>query len=108
MFSPTFNNDFVMIMAAALFLIGVISVAAGIIVMFRKVMGNEIRDLAEQTTKLAQKGIAEDVSGLVGNASSLVSNLNSLVRSSAGVGLVLTIIGFVMMAASYYLVLQIL
>jgi len=108
MLSPNFSENFVMIMTAALFLIGVVSLAAGIIVMFRKVMGNEIRDLAEQTTKLAQKGIAEDVSGLVGNASSLVNNLNSLVRSAAGVGLVLTIIGFVLMGASYYLVLQIL
>jgi hypothetical protein len=71
------------------------------------VLGGEVRQIAEQTARLAQKGIAEEIAGLVGNASTLVESLNQLVRTAAGVGVLLMIIGLMLMAAAYGLVLQI-
>ena len=85
---------------------GVISLAAGIFVLFHKVMGDELRVIANQTTRLAQKGISEEISCLVGNASSLLEALNQLIKTTTGVGVFLTLIGFILMVAAYYLGLQ--
>jgi hypothetical protein len=63
--------------------------------------------LAAQTAQLAKKGIAEDVAGLVGNASTLLSATNELVRTSAGIGVFLAVLGFLLMGVATWLVLQI-
>ena len=70
-------------------------------------MGKELQTIADQTSKLAQKGITDDVAGLVGNARTLIEALNQMVKTTAGVGIFLVIIGFVLLAAAYGLVLQI-
>jgi hypothetical protein len=94
------------VIVIAMAVMGVISVAAGIYVLFRKVMGDELKVIASQTTRLAQKGISDEISGLVGNASSLLEALNSLVKTTTGVGVFLTLIGFILMVAAYYLGMQ--
>ena len=99
--------DLIMIMVVSLFILGVISVGAGIYILLSKVVGEDIRVIAQQTARLAQKGIAEDVAGLVGNASSLIDALNQLVRTTTGVGVFLMVTGFIFIAAAYYLVLHI-
>lgn len=70
-------------------------------------MGDEVKVIAQQTTKLAHKGIAEDVAGLVGNASSLIESLNQLIRTTSGVGVFLVLIGFIFITAAYLLIMQI-
>jgi len=60
-----------------------------------------------QTTKLAQKGITEDITGLVGNARTLIEALNDMVKTTAGVGVFLILLGIGLMGAAYALVLQI-
>lgn len=99
-------SQFTQIMAVALFVLGLIAVAISIFILFKKVMGDEVKAIANQTSKLAQKGIAEDVSGLVGNASALILALNQLVRTSSGVGIFLTILGGIMIGAAYLLINQ--
>lgn len=104
-FSMTFN-DFILTMAGCLLGLGVIVLAIGIYVLISKVVGKEIKTIANQTARLAQKGIAEDVAGLVGNASSLIEALNQLVKTSAGVGVFLILVSFCLMGAAYGLVYQ--
>jgi hypothetical protein len=99
-------HDTLSVIVIALAVFGVISLAAGIFVLFRKVMGDELRVIANQTTRLAQKGISEEITGLVGNASSLLEALNQLVKTTTGVGVFLTLIGFILLVAAYYLGLQ--
>jgi hypothetical protein len=99
--------DFQLAMAAGLFLIGALSFAVGVIVLVTRATGREIRTLATQTAHLAQKGLAEEVAGLVGNASALLSATNDLVRTTAGVGVFLSVLGVVLMAAGAWLVMQI-
>jgi hypothetical protein len=107
MFSFNLNiQQTLSVIVVAMAIMGVIAVAAGIIVLFRKVMGDELKVIANQTTRLAQKGISEEISGLVGNASSLLEALNSLVKTTTGVGVFLTLIGFILMVAAYYLGMQ--
>jgi len=85
---------------------GVISLAAGIIVLVFRVSGNDVKTLANQTMRLAQKGIAEEVSGLVGNASALLDALNQLVKTTTGVGVFLILVGFILFAGAFYLAQQ--
>jgi hypothetical protein len=99
--------DIKLYMVVGLFLLGVITLIIGIMILITRSAGKEVRSLATQTAKLARKGIAEDVAGLVGNASTLLSATNELVRTSAGIGVFLAILGFLLMAAATWLVLNI-
>ncbi len=95
-------SELIVTMVICLFVMGVVSTGAGIYVLVVKVAGTDLRTIATETAKLAQKGITEDVSGLVGNASALVSSLNDLVKSTSGVGSFMIIIGFIFIAAACY------
>jgi hypothetical protein len=99
--------DFVLTMATGVFLIGLITLCIGIYVLVSRSIGKDITTIATQTSKLAQKGITDDVSGLVGNASALMDALNTLIKTSSGIGVFLVIIGILLMGAAYYLVTQI-
>jgi hypothetical protein len=103
---PITVYDLLLYMATVLFVLGTLAIIVGLIILITKVGGNEIKTIAQQTTQLAQKGIAEDVAGLVGNASSLLDALNQLVRTASGVGIMLILIGFLLDAAAYYLVIN--
>ena len=100
-------NDFLLTMAAVLLIGGVILVGVGVFILVRKLLGKELQTIADQTTKLAQKGISEDISGLVGNARTLIEALNEMVKTATGIGVLLMTVGFILLAAAYALVLQI-
>jgi len=85
--------NILLIMVATLFLMGVFTFFAGLIVLLSRTMNKEIRTLATQTNRLAQKGLVDGIAGLVGNASSLLDATNQLVRTAAGIGVFLVIIG---------------
>ena len=106
MFSMTVN-DFLLSLATVLVVCGVIILGIGVFTLVKKLMGKELQTIADQTSKLAQKGITDDVAGLVGNARTLIEALNQMVKTTAGVGIFLVIIGFILLAADYGLVLQI-
>jgi hypothetical protein len=95
-------------MAVALFLMGIISVGAGVFILITKSVGDDVRQITEQTTKLAQKGITDDIAGLVGNASALIDALNDLIRTTTGIGIFLIIIGVGLLLGAYYMIRQIL
>lgn len=100
-------NDFLLTMAALMMLMGVISFGIGVYIIVAKVVAGDIRSLATQTAKLAQKGITDDVSGLVGNASSLIDSLNGLTKTSAGLGMFLIFVGLALFGAAYALITKI-
>jgi hypothetical protein len=100
-------NDFFLTMAICLLAGGMVMLLVGVFIMVKKLMGKELTNISEQTTKLAQKGITDDVSGLVGNARSLIDSLNDLTKTTAGVGIFIVMIAFVLLGAAYYLVLHI-
>jgi len=92
--------DIKLIMVMGLFLLGVITLLIGILLLITRSANKEVRTLAAQTAQLAKKGIAEDVAGLVGNASTLLSATNDLVRTSAGIGVFLALMGFLLMTVA--------
>ena len=107
MFSVLNSSEILKVIVVALFAMGIISLAAGIFILFKNVLGGELKTIASQTVKLAQKGLADEVSGLVGNASSLLNALNQLIKTTSGIGVFLTLTGIILMIAAYYLTLRI-
>lgn len=101
---PYTTHDFIFLLAAVAAVLGMISVVSGILLLLTRSSGSAVQTLANQTARLAQKGIAEEIAGLVGNASSLMGALNELTRTSAGVGIFLLLFGFLMMAAAFGMV----
>lgn len=101
------KNEFFLIMASAALIIGLILIIIGIVILVTRVLGGDVKKIALQTAKLAQKGIAEEVAGLVGNTTTLVDSLNGLVKTAAGVGVFFILIGLLMLAAAYGLALQV-
>ena len=106
MFSMTVS-DFMLTMGIALLAAGLVFLGIGAFVLVKKLLGKDLQTIADQTTKLAQKGLTDDVTDLVGNARSLIEALNDLVKTSAGVGILMIMIGIVLLGAAYALVLQI-
>jgi len=104
---PMTIPDFLLTMATGMFLMGLICLATGMFLLVARAAGKDMHVLANQTTKLAQKGIAEDISGLVGNAGALVGSLNQLVRTTAGIGIFLVLVALILMGSAYYLITQI-
>ena len=105
--SPDLTFELLIVMVVILFFLGMASSVTGIIILTTRATSRDIHTLATQTTRLAQKGLAEEVAGLVGNATSLLDAMNQLIRTAAGVGVFLTIFGLLVMVASAWLALQI-
>lgn len=98
------GNQIVLIVAMVLFVLGVCSLILSIIILARSAMSRNIQAIADSTTKLAEKGITDGVSGLVGNASLLISSLNDLSKSNTGIGIFLVFLSLVLFAAAYYFI----
>ncbi len=104
-----FNSaEILLLMVAVLFFVGLITFMMGIIVLISRTMNKEIRTLATQSNRLAQKGFVDGIAGLVGNASSLLDATNQLVRTAAGIGAFLIFIGLGMMSVSLFILYQLL
>ncbi|UCH59368.1 MAG: hypothetical protein JSV61_14270 [Anaerolineales bacterium] len=99
--------EILLVMVLILFSLGLIATIAGILILTLRAAGKDVRTLATQTTRLAQKGLAEEVAGLVGNASALLEAVNKLVRTTAGVGVFLTVLGLLLMITASLLALKI-
>jgi hypothetical protein len=100
-------NEILTLMAVILFILGIACTITGIIILTIRVSGGDLKTLAMQTTRLAQKGMADDIAGLVGNASNLLAALNDMVRTTAGIGVFITVIGIILMIAASLLALRI-
>jgi len=99
-------DQFMLLMAITLFILGLLSIIIGITILVTRTASKEVRTLATQTTRLAQKGLSDDIVGLVGNTSALLEALNALVRTTAGIGVFITIVGLLMMVVSGWFVYQ--
>ena len=98
-------NDLLPIMVITLFVMGIFSFLIGVFVLISRTFGKDIRVLATQTNRLAQKGLMDGVAGLVGNASALLDATNQMGRTATGIGAFLTIIGLLLISASVIILL---
>ena len=89
-------------MLAGIFILGGLTFLSGVLILLLSVWGYDQRNLLTQTNRIAQKGLADEISGLVGNASMLVSAINDMVRSRNGIGIVLIVTGSALMIIAYW------
>jgi hypothetical protein len=100
-------SQILLLVNAVIFILGVITFIVGIIILASKALSRELRTITAQTTELAKKGIAEDVSGLVGNASALMNALQQLVKTATGIGVFMVLLGLILIGVAIYLFLNI-
>lgn len=100
-------TSLILIFSALLFLLGAGMTLAGVVILTMRAASSDVRTLAVQTSKLAQKGIAYEITGLVGNAADLLEAMNQLVRTTQGIGLFLTVLGVILMAVASWLALEV-
>ena len=86
--------------------LGFISFVTGFIVLISRVLGKGITKIANETQKVIQKGITEEIASIIGNASVLIESLNQLVTTAAGIGVFLMVLGVLLMAGSFSLFLR--
>ena len=98
-------QDIQLIMAGGMFLLGIGTFLTGILILVAGSWWRDLRTLTAQTTRIAQKGLAEEISGLVGNASALLTSINEMVHTTTGIGVFLTITGLILMSITFWLVL---
>ncbi len=101
MFTSTF--DFQMTMATVLFILGLVILVISIYILIRQVFNRDVKTIAEQTTKIAEKGITENVAGLVGNASALINALHDLSKTNTGIGVFLVFLGIALVTTAYFI-----
>lgn len=101
MFSNAY--EFQVTMASVLFALGLIVMVISIVILTRQAFRKDIQTIANQTTKLAEKGITENLSGLVGNASSLINALHDLAKTNTGIGVFLVFLGIVLLTTAYFI-----
>jgi hypothetical protein len=94
------------IMAGGMFLLGIGTFVTGILILVAGSWWQDLRTLTAQTTRIAQKGMADEISGLVGNASALLTSINEMVHTTTGIGVFLTLIGLILMSITFGLVLN--
>jgi hypothetical protein len=100
-------SQILLLVDAVIFVLGVLTFFIGIIILASKALSSDLKTISAQTTELAQKGIAEDVSGLVGNASALMSALEQLVKTATGIGVFMVLLGIILIGSSLYIFLNI-
>lgn len=93
-------QQLLLFVALLIFSVGFLTTLAGVLILIFGAAGKDIRALAADTARLAQKGITEDVAGLVGNATVLLDGIHQLVRTTAGIGVFLSIFGLIIMLTS--------
>ncbi len=101
-------NDFVLTLAGAVMVLGVIAFVIGLFTLAFKVTNGEFTEISSSSAKLIAKGLSEDVSAMMGNASALLESITQMTKTRAGVGMFLIIVSFILFVVSYYLVSQIL
>ena len=102
----TNGDQVLLIVSVVLFALGFLCLILSIVILVKQSLGRGIQTIAESTTKLAEKGITEGVSGLVGNASLLISSLNDLAKSNTGIGVFFVFLSLVLLAGAYFLLQQ--
>ncbi len=97
-------NEFTLTLAIILAVMGIITFLVGIIILAFKVKSDEFNSITEQSAKLMEKGVVDDVSELMGSTSSLLDTINQMVKTKAGIGVFLVLITFILFGVAYYLI----
>jgi hypothetical protein len=91
------------VMLWSFFIVGLLTFLTGVGVMLNAIYSKETMVIANQTEKLVQKGLAEDVAGLVGNANNVLRTIADMTTTRGNMGVLLMIAGLLLLAAAFVL-----
>lgn len=93
-------SDLQLVMLISMFILGSLTFIIGVAILVTGAWRRDLRSITSQTTKIAQKGLAEEISGLVGNAATLLDTINGMVKTATGIGVLLILSGGLLMSIS--------
>jgi hypothetical protein len=90
-------------MGLAFFPVGLFAILSGLIILMSGPYRSEAKILAQQSARISQKGLTDNISLVAQSATSLVDAVNGLIKTSSGNAIVLIIVGAILEAACYWL-----
>ena len=97
-------NDFVLTLAGAILVLGVISFIIGLFTLAFKVTNGEFSEITASSAKIAEKGLTDDVTELVAGISDVLKSITEMTKTKVGVGIFLILVSFILFVVAYFLV----
>jgi len=94
-----------LMMGLTFFPLGLCSIIAGLVILAAGPYKQEAKVLAQQTARIGQKGLTDDITLVAQSATALVDAVNSLIKTTSGNAIVLIIVGALCECAAYWLLL---
>jgi len=88
------------ILADTFFVLGLISFATGLVVLYRAAAADAARLAVQQTARVVRKAAFENLTESMAQASALLTTLYDLTQTNRGIGLVLLLTGIALMSAA--------
>lgn len=94
-----------LIMAAVLFLVGIVMISSGLFIILAKEYQETMRTLSAQAPKLTGKAVSEGtVLAALDGTTRLLEAITKLIQTAIGVGAFLCILGLVICGIAFYMV----
>ncbi len=92
-------------MGLTFFPLGLFSIITGLIILAAGPYKQEAKVLAQQSARIGQKGLTDDITLVTQSATALVDAVNSLIKTTSGNAIVLVVVGALCEFAAYWLLL---
>jgi len=97
-------NTIKLIMAGTMFILGMISCAAGLWTILSREYQAALKGLSAQATRLSARGLGDPaVAPIIDSAARLIEAISQLVRTAIGVGVFLCISGLLVCLAAFWM-----
>ena len=94
-----------LMMGLSFFPIGLFSIISGLIILIAGPYKQEAKMLAQQSARIGQKGLTDDITLVTQSATALVDAVNNLIKTTSGNAIVLVVVGVLSESAAYWLLL---
>ena len=94
-----------LMMGLTFFPLGLFAIVSGVIILVAGPFKQEAKVLAQQSARIGQKGLTDDITLVTQSATALVDAVNSLIKTTSGNAIVLIVVGALCEGASYWLLL---
>jgi hypothetical protein len=94
-----------LMMGLTFFPLGLGSIITGLVILAAGPYKQEAKVLAQQSARIGQKGLTDDITLVAQSATALVEAVNSLIKTTSGNAIVLIVVGALCECAAYWLLL---
>ena len=94
-----------LMMGLTFFPLGLFAIISGLVILVAGPYKQEAKVLAQQTARIGQKGLTDDITLVTQSATALVDAINSLIKTTSGNAIVLVVVGSLCEFSAYWLLL---